>query len=557
MADNLIFSTSIATKLLREALRILTPYKLSVMRKGIFIFLVFFIKNTAYSQDSFILPSWVSHPQQNEFIGASIPFDNKEIAETSAEFSALLSHIISLKREETSVDIDRNDFQKTRNYNLFSSQNTPVGKMEMTYIDGSESNYNVQFSIGIDYSVVRKETTKDGTCWVSIKPTLNDGRDSIIGDFTYHYHTGNNTSIYSEFNIKFKGNLIIYENTWKNSSSEKEIIAFGFMNDKDINSFKEINWNINTYNRFTKEGLYVDCPIVKDYGSSYCKGLIDFISQNMNNDFKGLRNVNNSIVNGRSIVLKYEEHPSELDSKLSFTAQPTPTPQKRIALVLGNGDYKVGHLENPVNDANDICFKLENLGFETNFLGNGQKRETEVKISKFCEEAKQYDLALFYYAGHAIQDQGVNYLIPVDVTIDAPGDIKYRCIELPWILRRMNDSGVKAKIIILDACRDNPVAHSWERGVTKEGLSKVRDAPEGTILLFSALPGKIAQDGIGKRNSPFTEVLLKLLDIPMLPVHDLCHKVQNMVAEETNKAQIPALEDYLPGDFYLNTNQGK
>jgi len=229
--------------------------------------------------------------------------------------------------------------------------------------------------------------------------------------------------------------------------------------------------------------------------------------------------------------------------------------QKRIALILGNGDYPLGRLPNPINDAKDISKKLGALGFKTIVRTNGQKGKTRDIIAQFCEEAKQFDAILFYYAGHAIQDQGVNFLVPINAKIESPGDIEDQCISLNWILRRMNDSGVKTKIIILDACRDNPIANSWERGITSEGLSAVGNIPEGTFLVYSAQAGKKAKDGVGKRNSPFAEAMLKALDIPFLPVHDMFHKVKNMVAEQTNNAQIPSQINNLIGDFYFNTTK--
>ena len=234
---------------------------------------------------------------------------------------------------------------------------------------------------------------------------------------------------------------------------------------------------------------------------------------------------------------------------------PVVAEQKRIALILGNGDYPLGRLPNPINDAKDISKKLGALGFKTIVRTNGQKGKTREIISQFCEEAKQFDAILFYYAGHAIQDQGVNFLVPINAKIESPGDIEDQCISLNWILRRMNDSGVKTKIIILDACRDNPIANSWERGIASEGLSAVGNIPEGTFLVYSAQAGKKAKDGVGKRNSPFAEAMLKALDIPFLPVHDMFHRVKNMVAEQTNNAQIPSQINNLIGDFYFNTTK--
>ena len=254
-------------------------------------------------------------------------------------------------------------------------------------------------------------------------------------------------------------------------------------------------------------------------------------------------------------------NPSVNNSKKNITKENTALKvpnQKRIALIIGNADYPLGRLANPVNDAKDVGKKLKSLGFKTMIRTNEHRGKTRESVAEFCKQAKQYDAILFYYAGHAIQDQGVNFLVPINAKIESRADIEDECISLNWILRKMNETGVKTKIIVLDACRDNPVVNSWEqdsRGFSPEGLSAMNSVPEGTFLVYSAQAGKKAKDGVGSRNSPYTNALLKVLDIPMLPIHDVFHRVKNIVAKQTQNTQIPSQTDNLLGDFYFNLNQ--
>lgn len=229
--------------------------------------------------------------------------------------------------------------------------------------------------------------------------------------------------------------------------------------------------------------------------------------------------------------------------------------EKRIALIIGNGDYANGRLSNPTNDAQDITKKLKSLGFETMGRTNLGLRKMKDGITEFCEKAKGYDAAMFYYAGHAMQDKGINYLVPIGAQIKSNADIEYECIDMNWVLRSMEESGIKTKIIILDACRNNPVAQSWERSFTSSGLTAITSVPEGTFLVFATQAGKVAKDGVGQRNSPYTKALLKMLDVPMIPIHDMFHKVKQEVANQTNKKQIPQETNNLIGDFYFNTKQ--
>jgi len=171
-------------------------------------------------------------------------------------------------------------------------------------------------------------------------------------------------------------------------------------------------------------------------------------------------------------------------------------------------------------------------------------------VNEFGEQAKQYDVALFYYAGHGIQSRGENYLIPVDANLASEGDMKYECENAGRILDKMEESHCRAKIVILDACRNNPFERSWHRGSTGGGLSVI-NAPEGTFIAYATNPGNVAQDGLS-RNSPYTEALLKMLDEPNLPLENFFKRVLREVKRKTQGAQSPWSSSSFDGDFFFN-----
>lgn len=226
--------------------------------------------------------------------------------------------------------------------------------------------------------------------------------------------------------------------------------------------------------------------------------------------------------------------------------------EKRIALIIGNSNYHDSDksLRNPQNDATDFAAKLESLGFRIILTTDADKRTIKERLEEFGDLAQNCDVALFYYAGHGIQSKGINYLIPVDAELKSEGYVEDECINANRILEKMEDSRCKSKIIILDACRNNPFVRSWHRGTTTRGLSGM-DAPEGTFIAYATSPGNVAQDGEG-RNSPYTEALIKALDIQNLTLEDFFKRVLREVRIKTNKQQTPWTASSFEGDFYFN-----
>ena len=232
-----------------------------------------------------------------------------------------------------------------------------------------------------------------------------------------------------------------------------------------------------------------------------------------------------------------------------------PTPvfnDKRIAFVIGNSHYSNSemNLANPENDAKDVAEKLKGLGFEVVLKLDATLEDMDRELTSFGQKAKEYDVAMFYYAGHGIQSKGVNYLIPTNIDNLAEDNMKYKCVDMERVLDVMEDSKCKLKIVILDACRNDPLSRRWHRSAGTRGLS-LMNAPTGTIISFSTAPGSTALDGKG-RNSPYTEAFLNTLDMPNLDVFHFFQKVGASVLDKTQRSQNPWLSVSFTGDFYFN-----
>jgi len=229
---------------------------------------------------------------------------------------------------------------------------------------------------------------------------------------------------------------------------------------------------------------------------------------------------------------------------LSLSAQ-----ERRTALVIGNGNYKSAPLRNPVNDAEDMAKALRKLGFTVIHKQNATQRDMETSIRKFGERLRKGGVGLFYYAGHGLQVNGINYIIPLDAEIREETDVKYEAVDARRVLDAMYNAGNDLNIVILDACRDNPLARGFRSG--SSGLARM-DAPKGTIVAYSTSPGKLAFDGKG-RNSPYTAALVDYMDDPGLTIEQVFKKCRRRIDRATNGKQIPWESTSLTGDFYFST----
>jgi len=218
---------------------------------------------------------------------------------------------------------------------------------------------------------------------------------------------------------------------------------------------------------------------------------------------------------------------------------------QRTALVIGNSAYESGNLTNPVNDAGDIASALKRLGFEVMLKKNIRHRDMQEAVEDFGNSLKRGGIGLFYYAGHGIQINGINYLIPIDAKIKKESDVKFEALDANRILDEMGNANNGLNIIILDACRDNPFARSFRS--SNRGLAIISSAPEGSFISYATGPGQVAMDG-EKRNSPYTAALLKYMNIPGMPIEQVFKNVR--ISLEGLK-QTPWELSSLKGEFFF------
>ncbi len=226
------------------------------------------------------------------------------------------------------------------------------------------------------------------------------------------------------------------------------------------------------------------------------------------------------------------------------------SPEGRLALVIGNANYGVaGALKNPVNDANDMEAQLARLGFAVTKLLDADKRDMEYAINAFGKKLLETGgIGLFYFAGHGVQVDGFNYLIPVGANVASEGDVKYFAVNAGWVLSKMQDAGNRLNMVFLDACRNNPFVRRFRSGL--QGLAPM-DAPEGTLVSFAAAPGGVAADGAGD-NGVFTQNLLRYMNEPGLEVELMMKQVRAGVKKDTGGTQTPFSLSSLTGNFYFN-----
>lgn len=217
------------------------------------------------------------------------------------------------------------------------------------------------------------------------------------------------------------------------------------------------------------------------------------------------------------------------------------------ALVIGNNNYQDASLRNPVNDANDIGERLEKSGFSVIKKTNVTYQEMEQAIRTFSDQLQEDGIALFYFSGHGVQVDGINYLLPVDTQVYSEDEIKYKAVAAQMVLDKLERVGTRLNIIILDACRNNPF-----KGIRSlpQGLAEM-SSPAGTLIAYATAPGKVAFDG-NERNSPYTKYLLKFMQAPNLDVEKMFKQVRIAVMADTNNKQVPWEASSLTGDLYFN-----
>jgi uncharacterized caspase-like protein len=223
--------------------------------------------------------------------------------------------------------------------------------------------------------------------------------------------------------------------------------------------------------------------------------------------------------------------------------------QKRLALVIGNSNYTSSPLKNPANDAKVIADELKALGFEVMSYTNLEQKDMLVKIREFGDKlSKQKGVGLFYYAGHGLQLNGENYLVPVTANIQKEQDVELESVNLKRVLGELDYAQNDLNIVILDACRNNPFARSLRSG-GGNGLA-MTTAPKGTFIAYATAPGSVASDGTGD-NGLYTQELIKALRTPGLKIEDVFKQVRVNVLQQSDEQQVPWENSSILGDFYF------
>ncbi len=229
----------------------------------------------------------------------------------------------------------------------------------------------------------------------------------------------------------------------------------------------------------------------------------------------------------------------------------------RAALVIGMSGYRnAPPLANPVNDAKDMSAVLRELGFAVTEAADLDKRLLDETIRGFANRIAGADVALIFYAGHGLQVAGQNYLLPIDAKLESERDLDFEAVGLEFVLRQMESGrNGRTSIVILDACRDNPLARNLARamGVRSDafprGLAPAQSGA-GMFIAFSTQPGNVAYDGAG-RNSPFAAALLRHLRGPAKNISATMVDVRRDVMAATAGRQVPWDHSALTGDFYF------
>ncbi len=232
--------------------------------------------------------------------------------------------------------------------------------------------------------------------------------------------------------------------------------------------------------------------------------------------------------------------------------------EKRYALVIGNSNYPkaIGVLKNPVNDATDFAKELQNSNFDVQLLTNATYGQMRAAMLRFKEKVDAGDrdktVSLFYYAGHGLQRDDENYLVPIDAMIEFEDDIARYCFPVQrMVLSNMERSNSRMNIVILDACRNNPFP-ALTRSLGEDGLGEMRRA-RGSFIAYATAPGSVASDGTG-RNGLYTQELLKAVRKPGLTIEQVFKEVRQSVLRLSGNKQNTWDSSNIVGEFYFKFN---
>ncbi len=223
----------------------------------------------------------------------------------------------------------------------------------------------------------------------------------------------------------------------------------------------------------------------------------------------------------------------------------------RVAIVIGNAAYPgAAALTNPVSDARAMSATLRGMGFQVVEATDASRSEMKAAISKASEQLRgKSGIGMLYYAGHGLQVDWRNYMVPIDARLSSARDVPEQTVELGAVIEAFKQAGSRMNIVVLDACRDNP----FQGATSAKGLAQL-DAPLGTFLAFATAPGNVADDGTAKDgNGLYTRFLLQELQKPQAKIEDVFKRVRFSVRQQSGGRQIPWESTSLEDDFFFNS----
>jgi uncharacterized caspase-like protein len=231
--------------------------------------------------------------------------------------------------------------------------------------------------------------------------------------------------------------------------------------------------------------------------------------------------------------------------------------QDRMALVIGNGDYRQGALKNARNDARAMAQALRATGFDVTHIENVRRDDLIEAFRDFTSRSRQAQTRLVYYAGHGAQLEGQNFVLPVDVSFSNPNEFTARAANLSEVIERLGRNASGVNIVIVDACRDVPLQVTARvRAAPVAGGFAPSQPPAGTFVAYATAAGAVARDGTTDANSPYTKHLVAQLSVPGLPIEQVFKRVRAAVIADTNGEQKPWEISNLTGDFCFKAGPG-
>jgi hypothetical protein len=232
-----------------------------------------------------------------------------------------------------------------------------------------------------------------------------------------------------------------------------------------------------------------------------------------------------------------------------------PAQARRVALIVGNSHYnQAAFLPNPDADARLVATSARRAGFEVTLLSDLSRAAFDEALRRFRAQADGAEVAMIYYAGHGIESGGKNWVIPTDAILREVRDLRFEAIELDGLLETLD--GAKLRIVVLDACRNNPFGNNWRASARSVPKGLAETDVEGALVMFAASGGEVATDGTGG-NSPFARSLARRMAQPGLSIRNLGSTVRADVVADTGGKQTPFTSMSIPAnDVYLVNGGG-